>query len=142
MDKPFCKADVPPVIFPVMSKVPALDLLIPWPELEDVPPRALPTMVPEVVPVWLTQAVAVLPAKILAVSVTPSASVNDPPAVAELMLSFRTSPVLPRFVDTLTVTVKEFATSTSPLAKVTAAAVPAGVVAQMLAAFMFPERRA
>jgi hypothetical protein len=45
-------------------------------------------------------------------------------------------------VDTLTVTVNEFATSTSPDANVTAEAVPLGVVAQTSAALMFPALRA
>jgi hypothetical protein len=45
-------------------------------------------------------------------------------------------------VDTLTVTVNEFAIKTSPEANVTAAAVPLGVVAQTSAAFIFPDLRA
>ena len=78
----------------------------------------------------------------LAVNVTPSERVNDPPAVAPPVVSLRTCPVPPRSVDTLTVIVNPFAMRTSPLANVTAAAVPLGVVAQTSAALMFPALRA
>jgi hypothetical protein len=77
-----------------------------------------------------------------AVSVTPLERVNDPPAVAPPNVSFLTSPVAPRVVETLTVMANEFAMRTSPAANVTADAVPAGAVAQTSAALMFPALRA
>lgn len=77
----------------------------------------------------------------LAVSDTPVEIVNEPPVVAPAVVSLRTSPV-PRSVFTLTVMTNEFAMSTSPDAKVTAAAVPVGVVAQISDALIFPALRA
>jgi hypothetical protein len=79
----------------------------------------------------------------LALRVIPVDKVNDPPVVAPPVVSLRTSPVLlPRSVFTLTVMANEFAMSTSPLANVTTAAVPLGVVAHTSAALMLPALRA
>jgi hypothetical protein len=105
-----------------------------------VPPVKFPTTLAETVPVVDTQLDA--PANTFAVNVTPSDNANDPPAVAPLVASFRTCPVEPRLVETLTVIANELAMSTSPLANVTAAAVPLGVVAQTSEALMFPALRA
>ena len=75
------------------------------------------------------------PANTFAVRVTPLLSVKFPPAVALLVLSFRTSATVAL---TLTVTVKLFEYSTSLLVKVenTSAAEPPAVVAQMSVALM------
>jgi hypothetical protein len=115
----------------------------PLPE-DELPPVQFPTMAAEVPepPAKVAHGEVVVPAKTLAVSVTPLESVNDPPAVAPPVVSLRTSPVAPRLVETLTVMAKEFAIRTSPAANVTADAVPAGAVAQTSAALMFPALRA
>jgi hypothetical protein len=87
-------------------------------------------------------AVADVELKMDAVSVIPLFSANDPPAVAPPVVSFLTSPVAPRSVETLTVMTNELAMRTSPATNVTAAAVPLGVVAQTSVALMFPALRA
>jgi hypothetical protein len=130
----------PPVIEPVTENVPVE--LNDTPTADDpVPPVMLPTTDALAVPDTEMQAVDVDPANTFAVSVTPLLRLNDPPAVAPPVVSLRTSPVDPRSVDTLSVTVNELATSTSPLTNVALAAVPPGVVAQM-AALTLPLDRA
>jgi hypothetical protein len=132
---------VPPNTFPFIFSVPVEVLFTPW-QFAPVPAVTFPTIDAELpeVPEKVTQ--VEVPAMQFAVSVTPLESVNPPPAVALLALSVRTSPVAPRLVETLTVIAKELAMRTSPLAKVTAAAVPLGVVAQTSLALMFPAFRA
>jgi hypothetical protein len=66
---------------------------------------------------------------------------NPPPAVAPPVVSFLNSP-LPKFKSVFIVIVKLFDNNISPDAKVTAAAVPDGVVAQTSAALMLPDFRA
>jgi hypothetical protein len=125
-----------------MLRVPERVLFAPHPELAPVPPVQFPTRNAELpaLPENTTQATE--EAKAFAVSVTPFDSVNEPPFVAPFAVSFLTSPVAPRSVETLTVMAKELAMRTSPAANVTADAVPAGAVAQTSAALMFPALRA
>jgi hypothetical protein len=126
----------PAVRFPVMFNVPVL-VLSAAKALLPVPPVQLPTMeaeFPDVKPNVTHE--TLLPAITLAVSVIPFCKANDPPLVALLALSFRTSPTV---VSTLTVMAKLLECSTSLLVKVdhTSAAEPVGVVAQTSVAFMF-----
>jgi hypothetical protein len=109
-----------------------------------VPPVQFPTREAEfpAVPLNPTQRVIVDPAKAFAVSVIPLFKTNEPPAVALLALSLRTSPVAPRLMSTLTVIAKLLAMRTSPAANVTAEAVPLGVVAHTSVALMLPALRA
>jgi hypothetical protein len=126
-----------------MLKVPVLELLAACAAV-CAPPAQFPTIVAEVPdpPKNVTHDEVPDPPKTLAVSVTPLESVNEPPAVAPPVVSFRTWPAPPRSVETLTVMANEFAMRTSPAANVTADAVPAGAVAQTSAALMFPALRA
>ena len=166
---PFAVPPVPPVQFPVMFIVPVEKLLAPCANPE-VPPVQLPVMfsvpvdilraqapVPDpAVPPWqfptkfaefpdapenVTHAVEVEPEKAFAVSVIPLDKSNEPPAVAVLALSLRTSPTV---VLTFTVMEKLLECSTSALVNVpqTSLAVPVGVVAHTSVAFMFPALRA
>ncbi len=135
---PIAKPTVPPVALPVMFSVPVLALAAPC-ALPALPAVTFPTMFAElpVVPLYCTQAEALLPATQFAVSVTPFDSVKLPPAVALLALSLRTVSTV---VETLTVMAKLLLCSTSLLVKVdhTSAAVPLGVVAQTSVALMLP----
>jgi LysM repeat protein len=137
-------APVPVVQLPTMFSVP-LEVLLVANAFDPLPPIQFPTIVAELpdVPEKVTQTEFPKdPAKQFAVSVTPLESVNPPPAVAPPNVLFRTSPVAPRLVSTLTVMAKEFAMRTSPATNVTAPAVPLGVVAQTSEALMFPALRA
>ena len=137
---PWANPDVPPMQFPVMFRVP-LDILRAQAPVPDpaVPPWQFPTKFAEFPDACenVTHAVFVDPEKALAVSVTPFDKSNDPPAVALLALSLRTSPTV---VLTFTVMAKLFECRTSVVVNVlqTSDAAPAGVVAQTSVASMFP----
>jgi hypothetical protein len=120
-----------------MFNVPVFVLSAPKALFAD-PPVQLPTIEAELPDVKLNVThETLLPAIALAVSVIPFCKANDPPLVALLALSFRTSATV---VSTLTVTAKLLLCSTSLLVKVdhTSAAEPVGVVAQTSVAFMLP----
>tara|TARA_R110000868_G_scaffold99473_1_gene273700 strand:- start:36 stop:473 length:438 start_codon:yes stop_codon:yes gene_type:complete len=99
----------------------------------------LPLTDAELVDDKLSPALPEVPVNTFADRVTPSDNAKVPPTVAPPVISLRTSATV---VLILTVIAKLFAISTSPLAKVTAAAVPVGVVAQTSDALIFPALRA
>jgi hypothetical protein len=138
-DMPEVNDDDPPSIEEAV--IVAFDPVIDTPKLAlAVPPRIVSERSVQL-ELEITKQVLV-PAKTLDVSVTPADIVKEPPVVAPFALSVRICPVNPRSFETLTVMANEFAMRTSPLANVTAAAVPLGAVAHTSAALMLPALRA